>query len=79
MKKSCSQIIKMNCSENDTSENTPKEGSYEEGMAVCENFKEFRFKSSNKNDDHRHHLAHKDGGLTCDDPKQIDKLRSVGK
>ena len=30
-------------------------------------------------DYHRHVLAHSDGGLTCEDPKQIDKLRSVGK
>ena len=39
----------------------------------------YEFKNSTKNDHHRHHLAHKDGGLTCDDPKQVDKLRSVGK
>ena len=32
-----------------------------------------------RNDDYRSPLAYEDGGITCDDKKQIEKLRSVGK
>ena len=34
---------------------------------------------SNRKDDFRSPLAYEDGGFTCDEAKQVDKLRSVGK
>ena len=34
---------------------------------------------SKRDDDYRSPLAYEDGGITCDDKKQIEKLRSVGK
>ncbi len=63
----------------DTSENTPQEKSEEEAYYDVGGKYPYEFKNSTKADHHRHPLAHKDGGLACDDPKQIDKLRSVGK
>lgn len=34
---------------------------------------------SSRNDEYRSPLAYEDGGITCDDKKQVEKLRSVGK
>lgn len=34
---------------------------------------------SNRKDNYRTPSAYEDGGIVCDDPAQIEKLRSVGK
>lgn len=55
------------------SPNTPSQNFEEELQDDTNNY------YSHRQDDHRSPLAHGDGGMTCDDKHQIEKLRSVGK
>lgn len=38
-----------------------------------------QYRKSERKDDYRIPTAYEDGGIRCDDQKQVDKLRSVGK